>query len=166
MEQLRERLTARVLLFDTEGRILLMLGRLPGRPPESASWFTVGGGFDPGETLEQAARREIAEETGFTEVELGPVVWLREGVGILTDGERVIFKEHYVVARCAGGEPSREGWADYETELIDDIRWWTLEEVATAQVRIYPERFIELLPPIAAGDYPPEPLVITVVKSR
>lgn len=166
MEDLRERLTARVLLFDPQRRILLMLGRLPNRPRESAAWFTVGGGVDPGETLMEAARREIVEETGFTEIELGPVVWVREGIGVLVGGEKVIFKESYIVARCAGGEPSREGWADYETDLIDDIRWWTADEIAAAEVRIYPERFVELLPAIAAGDYPAEPLVITVAKAR
>jgi 8-oxo-dGTP pyrophosphatase MutT (NUDIX family) len=166
MESLRERLTARVLLFDPADRLLLMRGRLPGRPPETAAWFTVGGGVDPGETLVEAALREIAEETGFTGVELGPVVWLREGVGALNTGEKVLFKESYLVARCAGGEPCRDGWADYETDLIDDIRWWSFEEMAVATARIYPERLVELLPPVAAGDYPAEPLVITVAKPR
>lgn len=166
MDELRERLTARVLLFDADGRILLMRGRLPGKPPETAAWFTVGGGVDPGETLAEAALREIAEETGFTEVELGPVVWLREGIGRLNSGEKVVFKESYVVARCRGGEPCRDGWADYETELIDDIRWWTLEEIARTAGPIYPERLAELLPAIAAGDYPAEPVVITVRRVR
>lgn len=166
MESLRERLTARVLLFDVDGRILLMRGRLPGKPPETAAWFTVGGGVDPGESLEQAAHREIAEETGFTEIELGPVVWLREGIGVLNTGEKVLFKENYLVARCIGGEPCRDGWADYETDLIDDIRWWSLDEIAASAERIYPERFVELLPAVAAGDYPNEPLVITVMKTR
>jgi 8-oxo-dGTP pyrophosphatase MutT (NUDIX family) len=166
MESLRERLTARVLLFDPADRLLLMRGRLPGRPPETAAWFTVGGGVDPGETLVEAALREIAEETGFTGVELGPVVWLREGIGALNTGEKVLFKESYLVARCAGGEPCRDGWADYETDLIDDIRWWTFQEMASATTRIYPERLVELLPSVVAGDYPVEPLVITVPRAR
>lgn len=161
---MRDRLTARVLLFDPLGRILLMKGRLPNRPPSSAAWFTVGGGVEAGESLAQAALREIVEETGFTQVELGPVVWMREGEGVLVSGERVLFKESYLVARCAGGEPSREGWADYETDLIDDIRWWTLEEVATTTDRIYPERFCELVGGVAVGAYPDAPIEITVVR--
>jgi len=55
---MRERLTARVLLFDEDGRILLLKGRLPNRPKHTSSWFTVGGGVEPGETLYAAALRE------------------------------------------------------------------------------------------------------------
>jgi 8-oxo-dGTP pyrophosphatase MutT (NUDIX family) len=166
MESLRERLTARVLLFDPAGRLMLMRGRLPGHPPESAAWFTVGGGVEPGETLAEAARREIAEETGFVEVELGPVVWLREGAGVLHGGEPVLFKESYVVAHVTGGEPSRAAWAEHERELVDDIRWWTLEEIAATELRIYPERLRELIGAVATGEYPTEPMVITVTKVR
>lgn len=163
---LRHRPTARVLLFDDEGRILLMKGRLPNRPAGSGAWFTVGGGMEPGESLEAAALREIAEETGFTEVELGPVVWLREGAGVLPGGERVLFRETYVVARCPGGEVSRARWEAHEVDLVDDLRWWTLEELVLTEERIYPERFLELLPDVAAGRYPGEPLVITVPRVR
>jgi len=161
---LRERPTARVLLFDPQGRILLMKGRMPNDPPTTSAWHTPGGGLEPGETLVEAALREVAEETGFTQVELGPVVWTREGEGVLASGERVLFKESYLVARCAGGETSRDGWADYERDLIDDMGWWTLEDFAAAGEPIYPERFLELAPAIAAGIYPTEPLDITVVR--
>lgn len=159
---LRHRPTARVLLFDPGGQVLLMKGRLPNRPPSSAAWFTVGGGVEPGETLEEAVRREIAEETGFHEIEIGPVVWFREGVGSLSSGETVLFRESYVVARCPGGETSRAGWEAHEVNMVEDMRWWSLDEVRATTERIYPERFIELLPDVAAGRYPSEPLVITV----
>lgn len=163
---LRHRPTARVLLFDAADRILLMKGRLPNRPAGTSAWFTVGGGLEPGESLEAGALREIAEETGFTEVELGPVVWLREGVGALASGERVLFRETYVVARCAGGEVSRAGWEAHEVDLVDDLRWWSFEELLVTRERIYPERFLELLPDVIAGRFPVEPMVITVPRAR
>jgi 8-oxo-dGTP pyrophosphatase MutT (NUDIX family) len=163
---MRERITVRVLLFDPDGRILLMKGRLPSQPDGPGAWFTVGGGAEPGESLEACARRELAEETGFAEIELGPAVWRRQGAGALVDGERALFRETYFVARCAGGELSREGWMDHEHDLIDDIRWWTLEELIACEEAIYPERLAELLPDIAAGSYPAEPLEITVVGVR
>lgn len=163
---MRERITVRVLLFDPNGRVLLMKGRLPSRPDGPGAWFTVGGGADPGESLEACARREIAEETGFVEIELGPAVWRREASGALVDGEPALFRETYFVARCAGGDPEREGWMDHERDLIDDICWWTLEEILASREPIYPERLRELLPGIAAGRYPAEPLEITVTPAR
>ena len=150
--------TARVLLLDRDGRILLMKGRLPGNPDRDGAWFTIGGGVETGETHLQAAAREIVEETGITAFELGPIVWAREGV--LNIPHPVIFRERYVVARCGGAEPSREGWNAMERDLIDDIRWWTLAELAATAERVVPWGLAGRLPGLIAGDYPPEPLAI------
>jgi 8-oxo-dGTP pyrophosphatase MutT (NUDIX family) len=159
---MRERVTVRVLLFDPAGRILLMKGRMSHERDGPGAWFTVGGGTEPGETLDACARREIAEETGFTQVELGPAVWRREGIGSLASGETVLFKETYLVARCAGGEPVRDGWEAHEHDLIDDLRWWTPADLAACADAVYPERLLELLPDVAGGRYPTEPLDITM----
>lgn len=159
---MRERLTARVLLFDPRGDILLVRGRATQAADARSFWFTVGGGVDPGESLEAGALREIAEETGFTDVELGPVVWLRASVFTLADGETVILKESYFVARCPGGEPSRAAWEPHEVVLMDDMRWWSADEIAATDEMIYPERLRELLPDIVAGRAPATPLEISV----
>ncbi|MGH6909078.1 MAG: NUDIX hydrolase [Phenylobacterium sp.] len=154
---MRERLTARVLLFDPDGRILLMKGRLPSGPDAPAAWFTVGGGAEPGEGVLQAAAREIREETGFTDARLGPIVWRREGPLHLANGELVLFKEHYVIAHCTGGEPSREGWDEVERALVDDIRWWALADLRDCAEMVHPIGLVDLLPDILAGRYPAEP---------
>ncbi len=150
--------TARVLLLDRSDRILLMRGRLPGRAEGPASWFTVGGGLEPGETHHEAAAREILEETGITAFELGPVVWIREGV--LHIPEPRYFQEQYILARCDGVEPERAGWTELELDLIDDIRWWTLAELAGTEDRVFPPGLASLLPPVLAGAFPDEPLRI------
>ena len=150
--------TARVLLLDATDRILLMNGRLPGNPDRDGAWFTVGGGLEPGETWLQAAAREIVEETGITQFELGPIVWSREGP--LDIPHRVWFDERYVVARCEGGEPTRGGWQALEHELIDDIRWWTHGDLAATRDRVFPGGLAARLPDILAGRYPAEPLAI------
>ena len=54
---------AGVLLIDRRGWILLQLRDGNGAYPYH--WATVGGAVEPGETDEQAARRELAEETGY-----------------------------------------------------------------------------------------------------
>jgi len=154
---LRERPTVRVVLLDPDGRVLLMKGRFPGGPREGA-WFTVGGGAEPGEAIHETALREVREETGFAELDLGPAVWLRGGPLTLPSGERVMMRETYVVARCAGGEPSREGWDEIERSQMLDLRWWTLDQLVACRERIYPGRLAELLADLLAGRLPGEPL--------
>lgn len=150
--------TARVLLLDAADSILLMNGRLPGNRHRDPSWFTVGGGVEAGETWLEAAAREIVEETGITDFELGPIVWRREGVLEIPDP--VLFDERYIVARCAGGEPSREGWQAIEHELIGEMRWWTLADLAVTAEPVFPGGLAQRLPDILAGRYPAEPVVI------
>ena len=58
-------------MVDDRARVLLLRGRDPADPSAGRWWFTPGGGVDPGETVEQAARREIAEETGLVAADLG-----------------------------------------------------------------------------------------------
>jgi len=138
MTGMRERVTARLLLFDRENRILLMKGRLPSDPAAPGAWFTVGGGVEPGETLRQAAAREAFEETGFTDVEIGEVLFAGEQIHHDRKGRPVLVKETFLLARCAGGEVSRAGWQALEREFVDDARWWTLDALAACAEPVFP----------------------------
>ena len=136
--------TARVLLLDPQDRILLMKGRLPGAGPGAGVWFTPGGGVEPGESLHAAAAREVLEETGFAEVVFGEVVWRREGVLALAAGPR-LMDEHYILARGPAAEPSRHGWRADEQALIEDIRWWSVDELAATRDPVAPPDLARLL---------------------
>ena len=146
----RERHTARVLLLDPDGRILLLKGRLPSDPTGPGAWFTVGGGINPGESLKDAARREILEETGFAVEAISEVVW--RGALDFKDrkGRPWVQHEAFMIARCAGGEPSRAGWDALERELVDDIRWWTLADLRDCAEAVYPAGLAERLAGILA----------------
>ncbi len=134
----RVRRTARVLLFDDAGRILLFKGRLPSAPDGPGWWYTVGGGLEDGETEREAARREILEETGFTDAVLGETAFTSEFVFRDLKGRSVLQTEVYILARCAGGEPSRAGWSQIEHTFCDEHRWWTIDELAAQGEPIHP----------------------------
>jgi len=63
-------------LLDEDRRVLLVRFSYHGKN----RWTAPEGGFEVDETHEEAARREVAEETGFEFDELGPWIWTREGV--------------------------------------------------------------------------------------
>lgn len=61
----------RVLLLSPRGRILLIRYRNTDRSGiDNPCWITAGGGIEPGETILEAALREITEETGLADVRL------------------------------------------------------------------------------------------------
>ncbi len=84
------------------GKVLLVQrGRAPGR----GTWAVPGGKVKWGETLQQAAERELLEETGVR-IRAGQPIYVFDAITRHTDG-RVRF--HYVVvdldAEYIGGQP-------------------------------------------------------------
>lgn len=61
--------TTRVLLVDQWDCVLLFQGQDPANVAD-VFWCPVGGGIEPGESPEEAAIREVREETGLGEFEL------------------------------------------------------------------------------------------------
>ena len=82
--------TARVVVLDPSGRVLLLGARLtdPAVPPgDVLFWYTPGGGVEDGESLRGAAVRELTEEIGLVVApeDLEGPVWLRRHVGPFGD---------------------------------------------------------------------------------
>lgn len=86
------RRVARGLLITPDGRILLLKAREPSTGREF--WFPPGGGIEPGETDLQALKRELFEETGLANPDVGPAVWTRTA-DFVWDGRRIVEDEVY-----------------------------------------------------------------------
>jgi 8-oxo-dGTP pyrophosphatase MutT (NUDIX family) len=159
MTVLRLRPAARAIVVDEDERVLLVLFDFPRKRPV---WATVGGGLEPGETQEQAARRELAEEAGLDGVELGPLVWTRTHVfelGVDWDGQT----EVYFLVRTPPFEPRpRHSWEQLNAEGVTAIRWWTLEELHSTDALFAPRRLPALIRELLRDGPPAAPVDVGV----
>lgn len=146
---------ARVVLFDATGRILLARGH-DAAQPERSWWFTIGGGIEEGEDPRQCAQRELFEETGIrldVNALKGPVLYRSAEFDFLTVTARQ--DEWFFIAQLEGKTPTlqAEGWTALEREVIDEQRWWNLDELATCAVdtEVYPRSLVDLAHKWLAG---------------
>ncbi len=139
-----ERRGAKVILIAADGSTLLFRGGDPARPDAGTWWFPPGGGVEPDETVEAAARREVLEETGLELDELGPVA-ARRLVEFQFDGRTIVSDEVYFVVRVAGGAIDTDGWTELEREVVEEHRWWTVDELRATDETVYPDDLIDLV---------------------
>ncbi|MFE7357380.1 NUDIX hydrolase [Streptomyces sp. NPDC057543] len=153
-----QRKVARVVLLDPDDRILLIHGFEP-EDPGSTWWFTPGGGLEGAETREQAALRELAEETGITDVELGPLLWQRL-CSFPFDGRRWNQDEWYFLARTTQTATDTSRMTGLEQRSVAGLRWWTSAELSAARETVYPTRLAELLRTLLDEGPPRTPMVL------
>ena len=119
------RLAARVVLLDPDDRVLLM--RYDDGPPNGSHWTTPGGGLNDGEDFPAAALRELAEETGWSDIPLGAEV-LRRTWTMEYSGRLVRQRERLYLARTGPACRQIHGVdAMHATDGIAAWRWWTLD---------------------------------------
>jgi 8-oxo-dGTP pyrophosphatase MutT (NUDIX family) len=158
---LEVRKSARIVVLNPAGAVLLVRHHdaspaNPGKPELLSYWVPPGGGVDDGESFERAAIRELEEETGIELPEVGPQIWSRER-HLIHRGELKKYLEHYFVARARPSRPLR----NRTSEKIEEIRWWTLDELQSSTATFLPEGFVELVAAIMVGDVPSTPINIT-----
>lgn len=152
------RQVSRVVLLDPQDRVLLMHGYEPDDPSRTW-WFTPGGGLEGTESRAEAARRELAEETGITDVELGPVLWRRH-CSFPFDGRRWDQDEWYYLARTGNTTTKLSGLTELEQRSVSGLRWWTVAELSASHETVYPTRFAELLRTLLDEGPPSAPVIL------
>jgi 8-oxo-dGTP pyrophosphatase MutT (NUDIX family) len=160
----RVRATARVLVLDPDGRVLLFGARLAdlATPPGPVLyWYTPGGEIEPGEGVRQAAVRELAEEIGLRvdPAALEGPVWLRRAVTTLL-GEPVDARETYFALRDVVHEVDVRGQTDLEAYEDQPHRWWSTAEIAASAEAFVPAGLAEALGELLAGPWVGPPRIV------
>lgn len=142
------RRTARVLLLDPNNRILLMRivdSRLPigdpGRDP--GLWITIGGGVKADEDVQDAANREVYEETGQS-VKVGPPRWYGEQT-LPVHGLPCFLREMFFVAHTDEYSIDQTNLEEDERSVIREYRRWTAEDLSATTEPSVPPILPELL---------------------
>lgn len=150
---------ARALVLDPNDRVLLV--RYVNPDTGGHFWTTPGGGIKPAESLEDAIRRELREETGL-DAELGPMIWTRREVYVWA-GMTIDQPEQFILVRAPEFEPQPDiGLEGLEAEDVHELRWWTLEELEASDAVFYPTRLAHFLRQLIEHGPPHEPIDVGV----
>lgn len=127
-------------MLDPEERVLMFRFDVAGRPP---FWVTAGGECEPGESFEEAARRELLEETGFA-ADPGEQIARTTPVFVTVEGETVQADERYFIVRVRDASIDTSRHTALEQKLMTRHRWFTREELADWPEALFPDNLAEI----------------------
>jgi 8-oxo-dGTP pyrophosphatase MutT (NUDIX family) len=136
---MKPRRSARVMVFDPVGRVLLIRCVVMRAGGEFVFWLTPGGEIEVGEEPHAAAVRELREELGLEVQVAGPVY--TEANQFEHQREMRDNLDFVFTARCAADAPVLRGVTTDEIAMMKEIRWWAADEIQralAAGVRIFP----------------------------
>jgi len=152
----REREAVRALLISPEREILLMRTALPTLD-DRTGWITPGGGIAPREDPLSGLRRELLEETGLGDPEIGPEVWTRRH-SFRVRGQTWNQHERFFLVACERFEPSIDGMQERELEYFQTYRWWSIDGIENSGELFAPRRMGRLLRELLRDGPPPAPI--------
>lgn len=153
------RIAARVVLLNGAGEVFLLQARDLGDDAHRW-WLTCGGGAELGETPQQTAARELAEETGLVcepHELLGPLATRR---AVMEFSERTLHQDEvYFGLLCEDEFDLADAvWTEVEKQSIIAARWWSREELLSTSDTIYPPGLVDLMELVWSGTVPDVPL--------
>ncbi|XP_022778816.1 nucleoside diphosphate-linked moiety X motif 17-like, partial [Stylophora pistillata] len=129
-------------------------------------WFMPGGKPEKDETLEQAAVREIFEETGLRDdqIHFGPFVW-KESFTFILQGVPTLLHQKFLVAHTSETKTTFDHLMPEEREVLKEQKWFSVEDIQLCPETIYPNNLAEHLPRILQRHYPDALIYISEEKA-
>jgi 8-oxo-dGTP diphosphatase len=162
---MRQKHTSRLIVVDEDNRVLLFRvvdktvadPRFPAQGSERSFWITPGGSLEPGESHEDAARRELWEETGIDSVDIGPWVWTDQRQ-LSWSGEPVQLYERYYLIRVNQTQIRFQQLSAQERKSFKEHKWWTVANIPSSRETIFPLGFGDLVLDLTEGRIPSTPI--------
>jgi 8-oxo-dGTP pyrophosphatase MutT (NUDIX family) len=148
---------ARLLVLTPEPQVLLLRLEPSFRGP---FWVTPGGGLDDGESYEDAARRELAEEVGRDDLVLGQCIWTRE-VAFTWERWRVHQRERTFLVEVPAPFEAITVFPDEEP--ITGSGWFTTDQLRAEPDPVYPVGLADHLERLLADGHGSAPVDLGVV---
>lgn len=105
-----------------------------------------------------ALRRELIEEVGRGDFEIGPKVWVRNG-RYRWAGQWIDEREHFYLIRSDRFVPDTSGNPiPHERESMAELRWWPVAELPAESKQFAPMRMGSLAIALLEHGVPPEPI--------
>ncbi|MHA1564536.1 MAG: NUDIX hydrolase [Alphaproteobacteria bacterium] len=144
---MRKRPSSRLIVLNSDGHVLLFRfafseGALAGK----AFWATPGGALKDGESYAEAARRELAEETGIV-ADIGGEIAQREAIFQTPEGATVMADERYFLVRVSNDTVRADGQDAAEAQFITAYRWWPLTDLQKTLETVYPQDLAQMIEP-------------------
>ena len=113
--------------------MLLLHGWDPHRP-DKPFWFTIGGAAEAGESMRQAAARELREETGIRvdPEQLGEPI-AQSTVEFSWAGHDIIPGQVFYAVLVTSAEVSLEGLDPWERATTDRYAWLSAEDLEAGE---------------------------------
>jgi ADP-ribose pyrophosphatase YjhB (NUDIX family) len=149
----------RLILLDNANRLLLV--RFEDSSRKVSWWAAPGGALKPGESHEEALKREILEETGHHLLDPGSWIWTREHV-FERAGQQYGQQERFYSRRTDAFQPVSQGLEPDEKTYVRSLRWWTLAELDATKDELSACDLPSLIRRLIEEGPPPEPINVGV----